>query len=155
MGGSTDDPLVVLTVEDNPAEVRLLGEAFEEQDRPVTHVVATDGVEAFDVLYNREPHGETPRPDLVLLDIGLPTSDGVRVLADLRNLEAFETLPVVVYSGTDDPETIRECYRTGANAYVVKPGDYEEVAAVVERLLAFWADTATLPPTPVSPGLEG
>lgn len=138
------ESLTVLTVEDNPAEVRLLSEAFEAQTRCVTHLVATDGTEAFDALHGRGAYADSPTPDLVLLDIDLPGRQGTELLPEIRATDAFETLPVIMYSNTRQAETVRTCYRRGANAYVVKPGDYVEIVTAIENLLSFWVDTAEL-----------
>lgn len=51
-----------------------------------------------------------------------------------------------MFSPTDDPETIVECYRLGANAYIVKPMDYEEIRTIVDHLSDFWLETAATPP---------
>lgn len=137
---------VVLVVEDDPASIRLVEEAFAHLERPVTPVVATDGVEAFDVLYNRGEYEDAPTPDLVVLDLHLPQKQGQQVLAEMRDDEGVTGIPVVVFSQTDDPGTIAECYRLGANAYVVKPMDYEGMRTTVDRLTAFWLGTAATPP---------
>lgn len=147
MGSSSEDgPVVVLTIEDSPMEIRLLSEAFDEQDRAVTHLVATDGVEAFDILSHRGIYTDSPAPDLVVLDLDLPGRSGREIIAELRDLEEFRALPVVVFSSSDDPETIRDCYLRGANAYIVKPTDYDAMLTIVEQLLGFWVDTAELMP---------
>jgi DNA-binding response OmpR family regulator len=138
---------VVLTVEDNPAEVRLLREAFDAQDRRLTHLVATDSDEAFDVLYSRAEATEERLPDLVLLDIDLPSQSGIEILTELRGREGFQTLPIIMYSSTNQEETIQTCYREGANAYVVKPTNYDEMVASIDHLLRFWVDTARLTAT--------
>lgn len=139
-----DGEHVILTVEDNPAEVRLLREAIDAQDRSLTHLVATDSDEAFDVLYTRAERAETSKPDLVLLDIDLPSRSGIEVLTELRAREGFQTLPIIMYSSTNQEETIRTCYEKGANAYVVKPTNYDEMVASIDHLLRFWVDTARL-----------
>jgi DNA-binding response OmpR family regulator len=144
---SGDGEHVVLTVEDNPAEVRLLREAFDAQDRQLTHLVATDSDEAFDVLYSRAETTEEPLPDLVLLDIDLPSRSGIDILTELRDREGFQTLPIIMYSSTNQEETIQTCYREGANAYVVKPTNYDEMVASIDHLLRFWVDTARLTAT--------
>lgn len=145
---SGDGDSVVLVVEDDPASIRLVEHALADVEHPVTPVVATDGVEAFDVLYKRGEYDEAPTPDLVVLDLNLPGKQGQQVLAEIREDDDVNGIPVVVLSQTDDPETITECYRLGANAYVVKPMDYEGMLATVDRLVGFWIGTVATP----SPG---
>lgn len=137
----------VLVVEDDPAAIRLIEEAFEEMERSVDYVVVTDGVEAFDFLHRRGAHADAPHPAFVLLDLGLPAKNGQQVLAEIREDPELRLLPVVVLSAHDDAETIAECYASGANAYITKPDDYELLLDKLESLVEFWA-TATEPPPP-------
>lgn len=135
----------MLVVEDDPASIRLIEEAFAHGERPVEPIVATDGVEAFDVLYNRGEYAEAPTPDLVVLDLNLPQKQGEQVLAEIRGADDVNDIPVVVFSQTDDPDTITECYRLGANAYIVKPMDYEGMRATIDHVTRFWIETASTP----------
>lgn len=144
-GGDSAGPILV--VEDDPAAIRLIEEAFDEIDRPVDYVVVTDGVEAFDFLHGRGVHAGTPQPELVLLDLGLPEKNGQQVLREIRADEDLELVPVVVLSATDDEETIASCYAEGANAYVVKPDDYAQLLARLEVIVEFWMGTTATPPT--------
>jgi DNA-binding response OmpR family regulator len=79
------------------------------------------------------------------LDIDLPGQSGIDILTEIRATTAGETIPVIMYSNTSAPETIQTCYREGANAYVVKPRDYDEIVVAIDQLLSFWAETADIP----------
>jgi CheY-like chemotaxis protein len=59
-------------------------------------------------------------PDLILLDVHVPQLDGLQVLAALREDEAIDDVPVVVFSEDDNPQLIKEAQRLGAAAYLVK-----------------------------------
>ena len=145
MGSSApEEALVVLTVEDNPAEVRLLAEAFSTYNQPVRHLIASNITEALDALHAREGYDGSPTPDIIMLDIDLPGPSGIDILTEIRATTDGETIPVIMYSSTSDPETIRTCYRRGANAYVVKPDDYDEIELAVEQILSFWGETANI-----------
>lgn len=136
---------VVLVVEDDPVAIRLVEEAFEEVDRTFSHYVATDGVEAFDFLHRRGTYEDAPPADLIVLDLNLPRRTGRRILEEIKGDADLRLTPVVIFSQTDDPEVIADCYRHGANAYITKPEDYEEMLEVTRRLIDFWLGTAERP----------
>lgn len=135
---SAAESLTVLAVEDDPAAIRLIEEAFADVDCEVESVVATDGVEVFDVLYRRGTHAQASRPDLILLDLDLPRKSGREVLAELQGDDQFGTVPVVVLSQNDDPDVIDECLGLGAEEYHVKPGDYEGMLDTVTGICDRW-----------------
>ena len=72
------------------------------------------------------------RPDLVLLDCALPGSNGVDVA---RRLRRESDLPIVFVTGADSTEDIREGFKVGADDYIVKPFDSEELSWRVRAVL--------------------
>jgi len=99
----------------------LRGEGFE-----VTG--AYTGEEALNLL-QKEPF------DLVLLDIYLPDYNGVEVLKKIRMELQLNHLPVCMITGYLDVEPIVEAFRNGANAYIVKPYDLDELLFKIQELL--------------------
>jgi two-component system, chemotaxis family, response regulator Rcp1 len=73
-------PIEVLLVEDSPGDVRLTQEAFRDSGKPVRLHLASDGIDAMAFLRREGVYGDAPRPDLILLDLNLPTMDGRQVL---------------------------------------------------------------------------
>lgn len=146
-GGGEDQTPSLLLVDDDPGAMRLLELACRELDPPVATSVATDGQEALDILHGRGEHDGEQAPDVVVLDLDLPRVGGREVLRRIRATDELATVPVVVLSANDDEETIEECYRLGANAYVVKPRDYESLLQAMRTVSGFWSDSQTeLPP---------
>lgn len=90
--------------------------------------VATDGEEALRIVLS-EPL------DLVVLDAGLPGLDGLSVLDELRARPETRELPVVLVSASVDESQIREGLERGANAYVKKPFQRDELLSVIEQAL--------------------
>lgn len=75
------------------------------------------------------------RPDLVILDVGLPAGGGGAVLTRLRSTDEFRTIPVLVLTG--GPEKLRrEFFEYGADAFLSKPADFEELERTIQTLLA-------------------
>ncbi len=115
-----------LLLVDDDAEIRAsvrLG--FELQWHDVEILEASRGADALDVV-------ERERPDLVLLDIGLPDMDGYGVLRDLR---AFSAVPVIMLTARDEPIDTVRALEAGADDYVAKPFDHLELTARVRAVL--------------------
>ena len=139
------NPLEILLVEDNPADVRLTKEAFREGKILNNLVVARDGVEAMDLLRGRGKFEGTPRPDLILLDLNLPRKDGREVLAEIKCDPALMRIPVVVLTTSRAETDILKTYNLHANCYVVKPVDLDQFISVVKSIDNFWLTAVTLP----------
>ncbi|MFB6153358.1 MAG: response regulator [Halodesulfurarchaeum sp.] len=143
----TDDPdrsaSVILHVEDNPADARLLKEGFSDNVRSHLHWVS-DGAEALKFLEGEPPHGDAPRPDLVVLDLNLPNRSGIEVLESVKTDDSLKRIPVLVLTGSDVRDDIEAAYRLHANAYLVKPMDVVEFEALAKQIEAFWLHTAKL-----------
>lgn len=133
----------VLVVEDHQPTAKIVAAAFEEADAPVSTTIVGNGRECLDAL--RGGGDPTSVPDLVLLDLDLPDIDGLTVLEIRFEEPAFRAVPTIVLSGTTDRETVRRCYRLGANAFVPKPDDFDGYVTVIESVTSFWFATAELP----------
>lgn len=131
----------VLLVEDNPGDVRLVREAFEEIDHQADLTVETDGKRALERL-----RSDPSPPSLVLLDLHLPGCAGDDVLEELKADPSLRRVPVVIFSDSNDKEDVRQMYDLHANAYVTKPQDMDQYVSVVEQLTGFWLSTARLSP---------
>lgn len=131
---------VILHVEDNPADARLLEEGFSDGVRDRLHRVG-DGAEALAFLNRAPPHSDAPRPDLVVLDLNLPNRSGIDVLESIKTDDDLKTIPVVVLTGSDAPDDIEAAYRRHANAYLVKPMDIDEYESIATQVEGFWLHT--------------
>jgi CheY-like chemotaxis protein len=132
-------PIEVLLVEDDPGDVLMTREAFEE------HVVS-DGVDALAYLRREKPFEEAVRPDLILLDLNLPRRDGREVLAEIKNDTVLRQIPVVVLTTSQADEDVLRSYQLHANAYVTKPVDFDRFVSVVKQIDDFFISVVRLPP---------
>ena len=105
----------------------------------------TDGEEALDFLYRRGRFGQAPRPDLILLDLGLPKTDGREVLASIKTDEDLRTIPLVVMTGSTSSEDRIESERLNVEAYLTKPVDLDKFLALVKQLQNCWQENMILP----------
>ena len=142
-----DDPIQVLLVEDDPGDVLMTREAFEDEKvRNELHVVG-NGVDALAFLRREGDYADAPTPDLVLLDLNLPRMDGREVLAHIKSDAALRVIPVVVLTTSRAEEDVLRAYDLNANCYITKPVDLEQFIRVVQAIEDFWLTIVRLPPS--------
>ena len=139
-------PIEILLVEDNPADVELTEEALKEARIPNNLHVTRDGVQAMHFLHNAPPFSTKPRPDLIILDLNLPSKDGREVLDEVKRDNDLKSIPVIVMTTSEDEEDIRGVYRRHGNCYICKPVDFDQFLSAMKALEVFWLGTAQLPP---------
>lgn len=142
---SSVNPIEILLVEDNPADVRLTQEALKEgKVRNHLHV-ARDGIEAMEFLRRVGKYANAVRPDLILLDLNLPRKDGREVLADIKLDPELKAIPVVVLTTSSAEQDIFKSYKLHANCYITKPVDLDQFVHVVKSIDDFWLTVVRLP----------
>ena len=139
-------PIEVLLVEDDPGDVLMTREAFEEHKLRNRLNVVSDGDEALAYLRQEGIHRDAPRPDLILLDLNLPRRDGREVLEEIKKDDELGRIPVVVLTTSAADEDILRSYQLHANAYVTKPVDFERFIAVIRQIDEFFVSVVKLPP---------
>ncbi len=139
----------ILLVEDNPGDVRLTKEALKEGNLPHMLHVAKDGVEATSFLRQEGQYADSPKPDLILLDLNLPKKDGREVLAEIKQDDKLKHIPVVVLTTSDAEQDIVKVYKLHANCFITKPVDLDNFISVVRSIEDFWFKVVQLPPNPL------
>ncbi len=134
----------VLLVEDDPGDVLMTREAFDEYLHNRLDVV-TDGAAALAYLRNEEPYGESPRPDLILLDLNLPRRDGREVLEEVKADPKLAHIPVIVLTTSQAEEDVLRSYQLHANAYVTKPVDFDGFIEAIKQIDHFFVSVVQLP----------
>jgi chemotaxis family two-component system response regulator Rcp1 len=135
----------LLLVEDNAGDVRLTQEAFKDAKVHLDLHVVSDGVEAMDFLHRRGRYVDSPRPDLILLDLNLPRKDGREVLTEIKTDPLLKTIPVVILTTSGSDVDIERSYQLNANCYVSKPVDLEQFLSVVRSIDDFWLSAVRFP----------
>jgi CheY-like chemotaxis protein len=137
----------ILLIEDNPGDIRLTQEAFNESHIANTLHVVNDGIEALDFMNRRKGYEDAPRPDLILLDLNLPRKNGDEFLEELyETAPHLASIPVIVLTSSQAEEDIVKSYELRANAYMTKPVDPSEFIATIQTFEDFWLEVVRLPP---------
>jgi CheY-like chemotaxis protein len=135
----------VLLIEDDPGDVLMTREAFEDYKLVNQLSVVQDGVEAMSFLQREAGFEDAPRPDLVLLDLNLPRMDGREVLEAIKSDPELASIPVVVLTTSEAEEDVLRSYSLHANAYVTKPVDFDRFINVVRQIDEFFVTVVRLP----------
>ncbi len=144
-GEAFGDPIEILLVEDNPGDIRLTREALRDGKIYNNLYVARDGVEAMAFLHKTGQYAQSPRPDLILLDLNLPRKDGHEVLAEVKSDENLRRIPVVILTTSQAEEDIIKTYDLHVNCYITKPVDLDQFVKIVKSIEDFWLTIVKLP----------
>jgi CheY-like chemotaxis protein len=100
-----------------------------------------DGAEVLQFLHRRGKFSSRPKdnPIFLLLDIKMPKLNGMEVLAAIRQDPELSYIPVIMLTSSRQEQDLEECYRLKANAYVVKPVDFDQFSEVLAITGKFWA----------------
>lgn len=147
----------ILIIEDQDADFEAVERGLRRMGVEYPIHRCTDADDALDFLYGRGVHKREPAPHpptIILLDLRLEGSDGREVLARVKQDDYLKAIPIIVWSGSNDPHDVEISYRLGANSFVRKTFDFSEVNKTLERLAHFWLETAVLPPAPAASRLQ-
>ncbi len=141
------DLVSVLLVEDDPGDVLLIREAFDDHKIGNLLSVVSDGVEALQFVRGEGDYAGSTRPDLILLDLNLPRKSGIEVLQEIKGDPQLRTIPIVVLTTSEAEEDIVGAYKLHANAYITKPVDFEQFTQIVHQIDDFFVGLVKLPPS--------
>ena len=132
----THQAIDILLVEDNPDDAELTMRALKKNNLTNNILHLQDGEEALNYLFS---NGRGPNlPKLILLDIKMPKVDGIEVLKRIKSDEQIRIIPVVLLTSSKEERDIIESYKLGANAYIVKPVEFDKFVKTVSELGFFW-----------------
>lgn len=133
---ATDSRRSILIVEDERTDAALIIRALERAgfDGKIQHAI--DGRSALDNLKARAITGELP--SVLLLDLKLPGISGFELLEQIRATPNLKQIPVVVLAAAHDSESINKAYERGANSYLVKSADPDEVNRLMMFMQHYW-----------------
>ncbi len=140
--------MTILLVEDNPDDEMLAIRALKKTEIESKVVVARDGEEALDYLFGTGKYDGRDikeQPHVVFLDLQLPKLNGIQVLQRLRANDNTKALPVVLLTSSDEQCDIIDCYKNGANSYILKPVEFSEFTSQVRALGEYWLGINQVP----------
>jgi CheY-like chemotaxis protein len=140
-----DRNMTILVVEDNHADGFFLERAIRKLGLKNPVRILTDGGTAIAYLKGEgEFHDrrEFPSPSVLFLDISIPRVNGFELLGWLRDHPQCRIMPIMVFSGSENPEDVERAYLLGANAYLVKPNTSEELVELLRSAYDFWSRCA-------------
>jgi CheY-like chemotaxis protein len=137
--------IVVLLVEDDPADQKLVKNALANQEMDYALYVAGNGEEALEYL-QRSKGGDTksPYPNLILLDLNMPGMGGKEFLRRVKTDNDLHFIPVVVLTVSDAKTDIQESYKLQAAGYVQKNASPQEFQKIMDKLAKYWFETSSV-----------
>lgn len=140
---------VILMADDDSEDCTLVAEALQATGRDCELRCVRNGEEVFDYLHRRGEYTqqrETPRPDLILLDLKMPRKDGRETLSELKADPQWRSIPVIALTTSNANVDVNFCYDKGVNAYVTKPATFRKWVETLEAITKYWFDVAQLLP---------
>ncbi|MDJ0510745.1 MAG: response regulator [Crocosphaera sp.] len=136
---------IILLVEDSKADIRLVQEVLKTSTVPHQLMIVRNGMDAMAYLRQEGDFSESPRPNLIILDLNLPRKDGREVLAEIKSDPNLKRIPVIVLTTSSNDEDIQESYDLYVNCYITKSRNLKDLFKLVKGIESFWLDTVTLP----------
>ena len=136
MAANSDKRILVLLVEDNPADVLFLREAVEAAGVAARLEVTTNGEDALRFLRRQPPFADAPRPDVIVMDLNVPVKNGKELLADMMVEPALRMIPVAILTTSNSDGHLCDSYTPGRCVYFTKTADFERLQDCVRRIAA-------------------
>lgn len=138
-------PMEILLVEDGLVDARVTIGALKRGQIQHRLTLIRDGAEAMEFLRQEGKFLRAPRPDLILLDLGLPKLDGRQVLQEIKADDLLTSIPVVIMTSSDDEEDRVQSELLGVDSFITKPVDLEKFLSVVRQLKRYLHADLILP----------
>jgi CheY-like chemotaxis protein len=149
-----NEPLLV--VEDSNEDFRMLQRLMRRMAVQNPIYRCTNGDEVLEFLYqegNYQDPNRAPRPSVILLDLNLPGIDGRDILERLKLDRSLRKIPIVVFTTSSNPKDVEFCYQKGANGYLIKPINAQELQKTIQAFVNYWLQANT-PPDAVNDSLR-
>ena len=137
-----DSNYTILLVEDEENDAMLVKMAFKKNGilNPVQWV--KDGLDAIAYLNGEGDYANRslyPFPEVLILDLKMPRMSGLELLAWIREHPEYRVIPTIIMSSSRLEADVEKAYNLGANAYMIKPSSFEELARIVKLAHEYWA----------------
>ncbi|GAB5440239.1 MAG: response regulator [Fuerstiella sp.] len=132
-----------LVVEDDDDHAALIQRNLRKTSPDSLVSRVRDGEEALQFLRRQSPYEDSPRPDLILLDMKLPGVNGLQVLENIKADDDLCSIPVVMLTTSATRDDRQKAYRLHANSYLVKPMGFDGFRSLVGEICHYWGDVNT------------
>ena len=123
----------IFLADDDADDCTFFEEALKDLGVEAQLTIVNDGVALMTTL--DETVTEPPPPHVIFLDLNMPRKNGFECLDEIRQNPRFKEIPVVIFSTSDNNETVDKTYNQGANHYIRKPGSHAALKKVIETVL--------------------
>ncbi len=131
----------MFVVEDDLNDILFLKRALKKAQIDISMEICQDGetaIQNLQTLAQNRSHSPAVLPAFILLDLKIPRVSGFDVLRWVRNHPVLWSIPVIVFSSSNQARDIRQAYDFGANSYLVKPVDFTSLSRHVSLLCNYW-----------------
>lgn len=137
---SFDPSIHILIVEDDDVDIQDIQRTFKKNKIVNPLHFASNGLEAFDMLYGRNGVTKlTPTPKVIILDINMPKMNGIEFLKKLRADPDLKSMLVFILSSSNDERDIISAYDFNVAGYIVKPLQFDSFQQAIGILDLYWA----------------
>lgn len=145
---SFEKPIQILVAEDDEDDKLLILKAFERTLPKEKIACVEDGEALLNYLKHAAPYDDPekyPKPDIILLDLNMPRKDGREALAEIKGCEDLKSIPVIIFTTSNNADDIQVTYKMGSSSYITKPGSFEELVKITEEIENYWSKIVLLP----------
>ncbi len=135
----------ILLLEDEPADAYLVRMALRESKTTANLHHVVDGREGLNFLQQIGTYANSPRPDLILLDLNMPRMNGYEFLIAVKENPALDGIPIIVLTTSEAESDVSRAYKLGASSYISKPVDMSKFVDTVRQLGEYWFTLVRLP----------
>ncbi len=126
------NPIIkVILADDDSSDREVFKEALEELKIKTSIHTLKDGVHLMEYL----SHPDTKSPDILFLDLNMPRKGGIECLKEIREIEKYKNLPIAIYSTSGAQSDMESTFINGANVYIRKPNDFNNLRDVLDKVL--------------------
>lgn len=141
-------PIAILMAEDDPDDRLLTKEALTESRLTNGIYFVEDGIELLDYLNRRGKFAnpvDSPRPDIILLDLNMPRMDGREALVEIKADPNLRRIPIVVLTTSKTEEDILKSYNLGVSGFITKPVTFDGLIEAMRIVGEYWFSIVKLP----------
>ena len=133
--------LHLLLADDDVDDIDFFKDALDEIESNVQFSFVKNGVELMSYLTS----DESPKPDLLFLDLNMPKKSGIECIDEIKANDTINQIPIMVFSTSLDKMVVDDLYASGAERYIQKPGEFSNLKKVIKKAIDMYGGSQTPP----------